>query len=257
MSTSPHEAFGEDSFSVYVPNVFEIFDVVEKSEGGEEQSRKIGGWCSTEDLDRQGEVVVAKGLDFSEFVKHGWFNDNHKQDTDAGLGYPTDARLEKGRWWTEGYLLKDYPPADRIWEMAKSLRKTGTRRLGFSIEGKVVERDGHNKILRAKIRDVAVTRVPVNTSCTWDLLTKSFAEPAAIEDAAEKAIQANGSRLAGSTSAILRPEDLEAQVAIERGPRSISFDDVLQMVKGRWPHLSEKVAQRAARFAYQKRSKEA
>ena len=112
--------------------------------------------------------------------------------------------------------------------MAKALQKTGTRRLGFSIEGKVVERDGHNKILRARIRDVAITRVPVNTMCTFGLLVKSFADASAIEDAAEKAIQANGSRLAGSTSAILRPEDLEAQVAIERGPRSISCDAVLQ-----------------------------
>jgi len=57
--------------------------------------RPIGGHCSTEGIDRQDEVVVARGLDFSEFVAFGYFNDNHRQDTASVLGYPRVARLEK------------------------------------------------------------------------------------------------------------------------------------------------------------------
>src|SRR5260221_14723608 len=131
----------DDFFEVFVPGVVEI---LEKAEGDSDpELRRIGGFCSTEDLDRQGEIVVQKGLDFDEFVKFGYFNDNHKQDISAVLGYPDLAELRKGRWWTEGKLITGYGPADRVWELAKALHKSkAPRKLGFSIEGKVLERDG-------------------------------------------------------------------------------------------------------------------
>jgi hypothetical protein len=233
--------FEGDDFRVYVPSVIEI---VEKADEGAEVVRSIGGWCSTEDLDRQGEVVIAKGLDFSEFVQFGWFNDNHRQDTDAALGYPKVARLEKGRWWTEGILFPPgYAPADRVWELAKALQKSGGRKLGFSIEGKVLERDGRNKILRAKIRDVAVTRSPVNTNCTFQILTKSFAEPEAVEAAALKAISA-------STGKVLVPEDLEGLEV--RREANLSFKEAVAEVRRRWPHLDEAICRRAAAFVFTK-----
>lgn len=254
MDLAGSNALEQDVFSVHVPNAFEIIEKSDSQDAGEVALRRIGGFCSTEDLDRQGEIVVAKGLDFSEFVKFDWFNDNHRQDTDAGLGYPTDARLEKGRWWTEGYLIAGYPPSDRIWEMAKALQKTGgTRRLGFSIEGKVIERDGRNKILRAKIRDVAITRVPVNTSCSWTILAKSFAEPAAVEEAAQKALAASHQSPRMSDSAVLRPEELEAREGVEHG---LSIEQVIKMVRDRWPHLSDRAVHRAARYAVNFRIKE-
>lgn len=143
--------------------------------------RPIGGFCSTEKLDRQDEIVIAKGLDFSEFVQFGYFNDNHKQDTAAILGYPEKAKLQGRRWWTEGRLFKGYPPSDKIWELAKVLKQTRSpRRLGFSIEGKVTERDHKNRILKAKVRHVAITNSPVNTECTWDILSKAFASDQAV-----------------------------------------------------------------------------
>ena len=37
-----------------------------------------------------------------------------------------------------------------------------------------MERGLDNKIVRAKIRHVAITNSPVNTDCTWDALTKAF-----------------------------------------------------------------------------------
>lgn len=166
--------FERDDFNVFVPNTVSL---IEKSgANGQEEQRSIGGFCSTEDLDRQDEVVVAKGLDFSEFVNFGWFNDNHRQGTADKLGYPTLAELRKGRWWTEGNLVAGYPLADQIWMLAKALAKSSApRRLGFSIEGKVLERDHGNRILKAKIRNVAITGDPVNTSCQWSVMVKAFA----------------------------------------------------------------------------------
>lgn len=235
----------EDLFTVFVPNVV---DVLEKAGEDPEASRSIGGYCSTEDLDRQGEIVVAKGLDFSEFVNFGWFNDNHKQDTSATLGYPRLARLEKGRWWTEGNLIPGYPPADQIWSLAKSLQRSGSsRRLGFSIEGKVLQRDFHNKILKAKVRNVAITNVPVNTSCTWSVLVKSFAGPEEIEQASEKSLAAGYQHPATVGGAALRIEDLEKLQRRKNGER-LSRSEVFRHVRHRWPHLSDYLWRRVTSY---------
>jgi hypothetical protein len=143
-----------DDFTIWQPGVVEIL----KSEGDEssEESRRIGGYCSTEHLDRQDEKVLQRGLDFREFIDYGYFNDNHNQSTTALVGVPESAEFHAGKgWYTTGHLLKGFPRADELWTLAKSLEGT-RRKLGFSIEGKVLERRG-NHIVKAKIRNVAVT----------------------------------------------------------------------------------------------------
>ncbi|MNN30586.1 hypothetical protein D3C81_1442400 [compost metagenome] len=76
--------------------------------------------------------------------------------------------------WVEGELLSGIPMADQIWELALALKKSNApRKLGFSVEGKVVERRG-NRILKAKIYNCAITPNPVNTEATWEAIVKSF-----------------------------------------------------------------------------------
>lgn len=147
-------------------------DCFEKAEEGD-KSRRIGGYASTEKLDRQGEVLIQKGLDFTDFLKNGWFNDNHDRTTAGVVGYPTKAEFHEGKgWYVEGYLLKGYKKADDIWELATSLQKSD-RRLGFSVEGGKATKEG-NKIIKAMIRNVAVTHCPVNTECIMEVLSKSL-----------------------------------------------------------------------------------
>lgn len=164
------EEFSQDKFQ------FELTAEVFKSNDAEPgKERRIGGWASTESLDRQQEIVVQKGLDFSEFLQYGWFNDNHDRSVSGVVGYPEKAEFVEGKgWWVEGYILKGYPRADAIWELAKSLNKSH-RKLGFSIEGKVLQRKG-NKITKAKVENVAITHRPVNPQCTLEVLAKSFCE---------------------------------------------------------------------------------
>lgn len=224
MTNSIDRLLEQDEFSVFLPNTC---DVVEKSGVDIEKSRPIGGWCSTEDIDRQDEIVVAKGLDFSEFVNFGYFNDNHKQDTSAVLGYPRMVKFDvaKSRWWTEGNLLVGYPPADRVWELAKSLHKSDApRKLGFSIEGKVLERDGENRILRAMVRNVAITNVPVNTACSWSILAKAFAPADSVQKAMTAA--AHGGDVPGVELRRSLSKQLTAEDAVEK----------LQRLR---PHLSK------------------
>lgn len=182
-----------DDFTIWQPGVVEVL----KSDNSDE--RRIGGYCSTEHLDRQEEVVLQKGLDFSDFVNYGYFNDNHNQATAAVVGVPEKAEFHKGKgWYTTGHMLKGFSRADEIWNLAKSLEGT-KRRLGFSIEGKVLER-ANNKIVKAKIRNVAVTNCPVNPNCTWEVLAKSFDG---------KALTAGHAIAPTSGGRVLVPEDLE------------------------------------------------
>lgn len=144
------------------------------------KERRIGGIVSTDGVDRQGEVLLQEGLDFEPFVKAGWFNDNHDSSTEALIGYPDKAEMRKlpdGRtgWYVEGYLLKGTPRADAIWDLANALQKS-ERKLGFSVEGSVVERDpvDPKKVRKAIVREVAITRCPVNTETSLSVLAKSL-----------------------------------------------------------------------------------
>lgn len=187
------------TFNVWQP------DSVNLLKSDKEDRWGIGGYASTGAQDRQGEEVLQRGLDFSEFVQHGWYNDNHQQNSAASIGVPELAEYRKGQgWWTQGYLLKNVQRAREVYTLAKSLSvEAPHRKLGFSIEGKILERLG-NKIVRALIRNVAITNSPVNTECTWGLVAKSWAG-----DIECKALSVGHARSASTGGRVLVPEDLE------------------------------------------------
>ncbi|MAD95968.1 MAG: hypothetical protein CMB99_01440 [Flavobacteriaceae bacterium] len=148
---------------------------------------RIGGICSTDELDQQDERVIQAGLDFSPFLDKGWYNDNHGAKTTDVLGYPTAAKLvQKGEmlpngrsakkrgWWTEGHLLNT-KEGRKLWGLTQALAKTD-RKLGFSIEGSVRKRDAMNPnvISRAVVKNVAITHCPVNTGTEMHALAKAL-----------------------------------------------------------------------------------
>ncbi len=195
------DEFQDGIFHVWQPD---SVDLIKGSDEEDSPNWKIGGYASTEALDRQGESVLQKGLDFKEFIKHGWYNDNHQQHTAAAVGIPEMAEFKKGKgWYTEGYLLKHVQRARDIFNLAKAIVGT-PRRLGFSIEGKILQRLG-NRIVRALIRNVAITNSPVNTDCTWGVLEKSWAS-----DVESKALSVGHARTPSTGGRVLVPEDLES-----------------------------------------------
>ena len=139
-----------------------------------EDKRLIRGYASTSAEDRQGESLVQKGLDISDFINHGYFNYDH--DNSVILGYPIadKCQVDNNGLWVEGELFKGVPEADRIWNLAIAIKKSNApRNVGFSVEGKVLQREG-GRILKAKIYNVAITTNPVNTTCSWEAVVKSF-----------------------------------------------------------------------------------
>lgn len=146
---------------------------LEKSKNGDK--RIIQGYASTPAEDRQGESLIQKGMDITDFVDNGYINYDH--DNSIILGYPTkNTNIDSKGLWVEAELLKGVPMADKIWDLATALKRNNApRKLGFSVEGKVLERDG-SKIVKAKIYNCAVTPNPVNTEATWEAVVKSFSK---------------------------------------------------------------------------------
>lgn len=184
---------------------------IQKSESGDER-RIIRGYASTEHEDRQNESLVQKGLDISDFLNHGFFNYDHNNK--IIVGYPFQScRVDEKGLWVEGELLKGIDEADRMWDLAIALKKSNApRQVGFSVEGKVLKREG-NKIVKAKIYNIAVTPNPVNTNCTWEAVVKSFSgiDTAETENIVDKSLAAgyeiNPEKMEGG--ATFRRESLE------------------------------------------------
>lgn len=161
----------KDDFEFFVP-----FDI-EKSESSSKGERRIRGYASNNFKDRQDESIMQSGLDISNFVNFGWFNYDH--DNSIILGYPdkSKTKLDSKGLYVEGTLLSGVEIADRLWETAIALQKSNApRRLGFSVEGKVLEKSETGKILKARIYNCAITANPVNPTATWEAICKSFTE---------------------------------------------------------------------------------
>lgn len=203
------------------------------------RQRRIGGLLTTDNEDRQGETVIQKGLDFSAFLNHGWFNDNHSEDTTGIVGYPEKDSLrllKKGTLmpngkiapgnghWAEGYLLEN-ARGDDIWNTAQALAKAGgDRNLGFSVEGGIQKRLGRNNktIARATVKNVAITNCPVNTDTMLETLAKSLqaVEACASPEDLWKALgmgtsngpvtQPAGPQTGETAGQVLAPESLES-----------------------------------------------
>ncbi len=165
-----------DTFEFFVPaQIIEIVKGGKKPDarGDKTTKRWIQGVASTDARDLQGEVVDQNGIDFSYFLKYGYFNNDHKPGFKNKVGQPTEARVTKNGLWVKGFLFDNHEVADEIWELMHALDSTqADRRLGFSIQGKVKRRQG-NKIAECWIQDIAVTPAPVNTT-TWAEIAKSL-----------------------------------------------------------------------------------
>ncbi|NBU69914.1 MAG: hypothetical protein EBS53_00460 [Bacteroidetes bacterium] len=167
----------EETFSCFVPAQMVVV------KGGEKGADKTGkrwiqGIASTDSRDLQGEIIDQAGIDFSYFLKHGYFNDDHKPGPEFKVGQPTEAKLTKNGLWVKGFLFKNPNPkeesrADYYWDLMNQLSASGSdRKVGFSIQGKVLRRNG-SKIEKCWIQDVAITTQPVNTT-TWAEIAKSL-----------------------------------------------------------------------------------
>lgn len=233
-----------------LPFKFE-FDVEVFQKAGTTHERRIGGIVSTDGIDRQGEKLLQEGLDFGPFLSKGWFNDNHDSATEALIGYPDKAEMRSltdgsTGWYVEGYLLKGHKRADAIWDLANALQKSD-RRLGFSVEGGIVERDPNDSstVRKAIVREVAITRCPVNTDTALNVLAKSLAAGNAVMGPSAPAA---GDGFALRTESLDGDDEDEKKKRKGKGPRIKKSDAIKMMMAHDFPReIAERIVGLAQR----------
>lgn len=177
----------DDIFQFYTDNIEFVEGEMNKAEFNNQNfdpnkatGRFIQGYASTPAWDSDGESIVKSGLDISYYVNQGWLNWMHNNSPNHVIGIPVYSKIDHIGFFTKGMLFNN-EMATHVWSLATELKSLGhPRRLGYSIEGKVVARSAINKskIVKAKVTNVAVTHIPVNTEATFEAVTKSFVPPA-------------------------------------------------------------------------------
>jgi|ETNvirnome_2_130_1030620.scaffolds.fasta_scaffold04582_4 hypothetical protein len=192
---------------------------------GEVALGKIGGVISSDTVDFQGETLDQDGVDWSYFEAHGLLNYNH---TALILGEPTAVIRKGGRTLMEGVLYLHQPKAREVYQTAVAMRKSGARRsYGFSVEGKVLEREQGNptNVRRARVMNVSVCEHPVNPDARMTL---------------RKALSVGYQTAAGMDGGFspLVPQSLEGSVALSTFKRELL---------GQFPRLTDDECDAVAR----------
>ena len=133
-----------NNFNFWCP--VEISKAIDEKTG--EEIMLLGGIASTADEDSDGEFLDPKGFDIKPLLESGMVNWHHQAKTCPGtiVGEPTKAEIRKEGLYIETKLYPSSPVARDIWELAKTLESdSDTRRLGYSIEGRVLERGSNDK----------------------------------------------------------------------------------------------------------------
>lgn len=136
----------------------------------------VKGLASAEVVDRQGELIIQKGIDLSPIdSKRGFLNWDHDNSPESTIGILTGYTRVDNKTFIQGELFQKHERAKAIHAIMESLHEHGSGAMGLSIEGKILERDTKNpKIIRkCKVNNVALTLNPVFKDSQVSLV-KSF-----------------------------------------------------------------------------------
>lgn len=152
---------------------------------------KLDGPVATNALDSSGETLSIKGLDITDFIEGravaNWEHSNTSEDGSVGrfvyakkIFSASDCENERQlQFWNqlkheflygvvELFDDEGHPGATAIAAMARYyIKKKDRLRIGLSIEGSTLERDGNN-LKRAVARKAAITLTPCNKECWVD-----------------------------------------------------------------------------------------
>jgi hypothetical protein len=175
-----------DRFYSWLPFDAEPFekagDPIEKagtqSPLGDEDHGRVSGIITSERRDADDEVVVQSGIDWSFFKSFGKISYGHPARNDNICGEPLDISptlTDDGvaAMKMRGQLFLWNPLGRKAWETAKGMAKSGARtRLGFSVEGEILERDpsDRKRITKARVLTVAVDPAPRNFDSWLDVM---------------------------------------------------------------------------------------
>lgn len=148
-------------------------DIVKATDKDGKEIMRLEGIASTMDEDSDGEFLDPAGFEISDFKKVGLVNWHHQASDSPKtiIGEPYLAEIRKEGFYVGSELYPSSELAKEVYELAEVMQKDSkSRKLGYSIEGTVLERDEKNPkiVKRAKITGIAITHMPKNA--------KTFAE---------------------------------------------------------------------------------
>jgi hypothetical protein len=163
----------QDEFKFYVP-----LDI-NKATKDEDGSWLLSGVAGDGMADTEKENLDYDAFDTSRMYYVNW---EHGKDPEDVVGVIVNKNIKKGKIHLTTKLMKDMPKAKGIWTLAKALEKEGFN-LGYSVEGKVLERSPLNKniVTKAELYGVAICKVPINPR-TYAQIVKSFQSGAMSDD---------------------------------------------------------------------------
>jgi hypothetical protein len=136
----------------------------------------VWGRASDDAKDQEGQTLYPSGYDFADFLVKGLVNLEHftarKASAKYWIGEPIEAHVKGEEFFVKAKLWKHKQEARDFYDTVVAMKESGsTRKPGWSIEGKSIEKDPYNpnRILKAKILNIAVTMSPVNQNSWLDI----------------------------------------------------------------------------------------
>ena len=142
----------------------------------EEKFAPISGLISSETKDLQGDTLLQGGVNWDYFLKKGWLNYEHKQGPEFIVGEPISLEKRDGSTYLKGKLYLNTDLGKAVYNTAKAISEVSDRRIGFSVEGQVLERDKNDSsiITKSRVLNVSVTAHPVNPDSKLEILARSM-----------------------------------------------------------------------------------
>jgi hypothetical protein len=156
----------------------DVYKAAKEAKGDKRYDNMIvEGLASDSSEDSEGEIMEPNGFDIKDFLSSGLINLEHftsrKGDPDYWIGEPVSGYVKDNKFFVKAKLWKAKPYARNLWDTCIAMKESGsTRRPGFSIEGKALERHPINKkrVTKAKINNLAITFSPVNKNSYFDII---------------------------------------------------------------------------------------
>lgn len=228
-----------DKFTFWCP--LDIQKSVIDPETGQEVMR-LGGIASTSDEDSDGEFLDPKGFDIRPLINSGMVNWHHqaKGQPAAIIGEPTKAEIRPEGLYIETDLYPSSQIARDVWELAQTLEKDSkTRRLGYSIEGKVVKRKSNDKkspdykrIVKAIITGVAITHQPKNPKTFANIIKGEIDDE--MEEEVEEALDTENGKS-------LKKESVDKKLKNQTFSKSEAIEKIFKDIPGIDIEKAEKI----------------
>lgn len=172
----------QDRFNFFIPMGGNHIEKAAKQTGGKRYDNMIvEGIASDSTKDTDEETLMPSGYVTDRFLQYGFINYDHrsKDNPKYFIGEPTIAKVQNNEFFVKGKLYKDNAVARDLWDTMIMLKKSDSKRkVGWSIEGKALERDLQNpkKITKALITGVALTLNPKNTNSYADIVKGEYSD---------------------------------------------------------------------------------